>query len=180
MSKVIIALFLVFFIPLLFTTCDNVSTTPAPEVEVIDFTPVGAYSYPGDTLAVSIDTLYFKVWNYVDCRIKDMTYVYRSVQNGSSVTPVYEMGLDVYLSGGDQSCEGSNITKLINIWLETDAALDYMYANNDNTVAEITFSGEDDYGKGKTFTCNKIHFSLNKIPSSSQKKGVLSIRTGGK
>ena len=179
MYKIIAPLILFVFVALFFTACENASTTPTPEVEVISFNPLGMYSFPGDTTPVGMDTVTFKVWNYVDCRIRHISYVYYGVKSGNTVTSTYEIDLDVYLKGGNQDTVGSNITHVYNLWLETDEALDYMYSNDDNTVAEITFSGEDDYGKGKTFTCNKIYYALIKTPTSGKKIKILPVSIGG-
>ncbi len=164
MRKYLLFLMVILFVSVIFTSCENFTPTPAPEVTVCFFTPLGVYSFVGDTVPVMIDEIQFCVWNYVDARIKNMSYVYRSVPDDDIVTPTYNVGLDILLSGGDEACEeGSNVTTIIGILFESDSALTYMTANDVNTVADITFSGEDDYGDGKEFEC-KIQFSLILYP----------------
>jgi hypothetical protein len=154
---------IILFVSVFFISCENFTPTPAPEVTVCFFTPLGVYSFVGDTVPVMIDEIQFKVWNYVDARIKNMSYVYRSVPGDEIVTPTYNIGLDILLSGGDESCATSNITTIIGILFEADSALAYMTDKDVNTVADITFTGEDDFGDGKEFEC-KIQFSLILYP----------------
>ena len=163
MRKYLFFLMVMLFVSVIFTSCENFTPTPAPEVTVCFFTPLGVYSFVGDTVPVMIDEIQFKVWNYVDARIRNMSYVYRSVPDDIIVTPTYNVGLDILLSGGDESCEASNITTILGILFEADSALIYMTANDVNTVADITFTGEDDFGDGKAFEC-KIQFSLILYP----------------
>lgn len=42
-------------------------------------------------------------------------------------------------------------------------AVTYMYANNDNTVAEITFRGEDAFGNEREFEC-MMYFGIIQMP----------------
>ncbi|MCK4234150.1 hypothetical protein KAX75_06950 [candidate division WOR-3 bacterium] len=163
MRKYLFFLMVILFVSVIFTSCENFTPIPAPEVTVLYFSPLGVYTCPGDTIPVGMEEIQFKVWNYVDARLTNMSYVYRSVPGDSIITPTYNMGLDVLLSGGDETCVTSCITTVYNLWLEVDSALDYMDSLKCNSVAEITFTGEDDFDKGKEFEC-KIYFSLNLVP----------------
>ena len=163
MRKYLFFCMVILFVSVIFTSCENFTPIPAPEVTVIYFSPLGVYTCPGDTIPIGMLETRFKVWNYVDARLKNMSYVYRSVPGDDIITPVYNMGLDVLLSGGDETCVDDCITTVYNLWLEADSAIAYMTKNDISSVAEITFTGEDDFDKGKEFEC-KIYFSLNLVP----------------
>ena len=177
MRKGIIFLLIVFSFAILFTACQQVKITPAPEVEVYHFNPVGAYiSSPYDT--VVIDSIQFIVWNHVDAIIREMSYVYRSVQNDNIVGSSVDAGLGFLLSGGDENIQESSITTLLGTVLDVTDVFDYMYTNNDNVVAEITFSGEDAYGEEKEFSC-KMYFAVMLAPMFSEENRMIPIKTGG-
>jgi hypothetical protein len=178
---------------MIFTACRKLDVAPAPEVEIIDFTPLGTYVTPPDTTVdttvvidttvtphdttlvldtlvtyvyASIDSIYFKVWNYVDARITEMDYQFHSTKNDTPITKMYTTDLNVYLSGGNEECGESNVTILYGLILESDEVLDYMYSENDNTVAEIIFRGVDNYTEENTFSC-RMNFALLKIGQAS-------------
>lgn len=177
MRKGIILLLIFFSFAILFTACQQVKITPAPEVEVYHFNPVGTYiASPFDT--VVIDTIQFIVWNHVDAIIREMSYSYRSVRNDNIVGSSVDAGLGFFLSGGDEYCEESCITTLLGIVLDVTDIFSYMYTNNDNVVAEITFSGEDAYGEEKEFSC-KMYFAVMLAPMFSEENRMIPIETGG-
>jgi hypothetical protein len=47
--------------------------------------------------------------------------------------------------------------------IDISDAVNYMFANDDNTVAEITFRGEDAFGNEREFSCT-MHFALVQMP----------------
>ena len=98
-------IFLVFLVAVLFsvlyTACDTIDLTPAPEVEVYWFDPVGWYALPIDTV-IPIAEIQFRVMNYVDAIIREMAIDYRSVSGGDIVASNYTAGLGILLSGGNE------------------------------------------------------------------------------
>jgi len=161
MRTLIVLLLLSLSVAIFFISCDSVSDITAPEVEVTRFTPLGWYVIP-DLDTAHIDSVYFKVWNYVEARLTGMTYRFLAISDNHQVGSTHEWGLDMFIDPGTQDSTVKNI--LLNVYLNIASAVDYMYANNENTVAEITFSGEDDYGKGKEWHYT-IHYSLLLTPT---------------
>ncbi len=90
MRKYLFFFMVILFVSVIFTSCENFTPIPAPEVTVIYFSPLGVYTCPGDTIPIGMLETRFKVWNYVDARLKNMSYVYRSVPGDDIITPVDE------------------------------------------------------------------------------------------
>jgi len=122
MRKIFLPLLMLFFVSLIFTACDQVDLTPAPQVEVIHFSPLALYvgivpettfvqidTLTVDTVVdyvmtpVEIDSIDFKVWNYVDAKITEMSYGFRSVKTNDIVDSGLTQGLGILLSGGDDT-----------------------------------------------------------------------------
>ncbi len=151
MRKFLMFVLVAIFASVIFFSCNKVSITMEPEVEIIWFDPLGWYVVPGDNI-VEIDEIHFKVWNYVDSRIKQMDVEFRSIRTGEVVTTGLSWGLDILLNGGDDNCPDGCITKVYNVFIPVKDPVDYMFANDDNTIAFLTFSGEDAYGDEKQFS----------------------------
>lgn len=192
MRKLILMFLVAVLLSVFYTACSIVDVTPAPEVEIIRFHPLAVYVTPPDTAidttmvidttvvphdttmfidtvltlpTVEIDSIIFRVGNYVDAIIQEMTVDYRSVRDGDTIASNYRAGFGIQLSGGDEWCEESQITTVVGIQIDATNAVIYMYGNNDNTVADITFSGEDAFGNEREFSCS-MHFGLMQMPET--------------
>ncbi len=173
MRKLILLFLVVVLSSLFFTTCDTVDITPAPQVEIADFDPVGAYVGMGQD-TVSIDSIVFRVMNCVDAIVREMDVDYRSVNNGDVVTSNCRAGLGILLNGGTEGCEESQRTKVLGWMLDVGDAVDYMFSNSDNTVAEITFRGEDAFGNEREFECT-MYFALIMMPEPLSENGTRKV-----
>lgn len=101
MRKMVLLFLVVVVFSVLYTACDSIDLTPAPQVEVFWFDPVGYYVTPGDTFA-EIDEIQFRVLNYVDALVREMAIDYRSVSSGEVVASNYTAGFGIQLSGGTE------------------------------------------------------------------------------
>lgn len=173
MRKLLLAFLVAVLLTFLYTACDTVDLTPAPQVEIVDFEPVGAYVGMGQD-TVSIDSIVFQVMNYVDAIIREMDVDYRSVNNGDVVASNYRSGLGILLQGGQEGCEDSQRTKVVGWMFDISDAVTYMVGNNDNTVAEITFRGEDAFGNEREFSCT-MYFSLMLMPEPLSESGTRKV-----
>jgi hypothetical protein len=101
MRKLIMLFLVAVVFSVLYTACDTIDLTPAPEVEVYFFTPMGFYV--SDTTSIQVITqIDFRVMNYVDAIIREMAVDYRSVNNGDIVASNYTAGFGIQLSGGTE------------------------------------------------------------------------------
>jgi hypothetical protein len=166
MRKIFFVFLTAVLFSVLYTACDTIDLTPAPEVEVYWFDPLGWYATPLDTFA-EISQIDFRVKNYVDAIIREMAVDYRSVSSGDIVASNYTAGFGILLSGGNEGCTESCITSVVNWSLDISDAVAYMFANNDNTVAEITFRGEDAFGNEREFEC-VMYFSIIQMPEGME------------
>lgn len=162
MRKMLLLFLIAVIFSVLYTACDTIDLTPAPEVEVYWFDPLGAYvNVATDT--VGIAEIQFRVLNYVDAIVREMEVNYRSVSGGDIVASNYTAGFGIQLTGGNEGCTESCITSVVNWSLDVSDAVTYMFANNDNTVAEITFRGEDAFGNEREFDC-MMYFAIIQMP----------------
>lgn len=61
--------------------------------------------------------------------------------------------------------------------IDVSDAVTYMFANNANTVAEITFRGEDAFGNEREFDC-VMYFAITQMPeglSQNEKHKVIPV-----
>jgi hypothetical protein len=163
MYRKLTLLFFVFVLGLVLTSCDIYDPTPAPDVEIIYFDPIGVV-VSTTTQSVTISQIDFKVWNYVEARVTRIEYRFLAVSDNSEVGSGLDIGLGILLAGGDEWCEESCITTVAGTEIDVTDAVTYMFANNDNTVAEITFSGVDAYSGENEWSC-MMHYSLHMIPN---------------
>ncbi len=152
MRRGVFLMLFAFSLVFLYTACDVVDITPAPDVVIIGFDPVGVYVDSG-AVAATIETIDFEVMNYVESVINEMAYVFHAVSDDAEVGSGAQ-GLGIPLAGGDEWCATSSITTVSGLMLDIADVVNYMFSNNENVVALITFTGEDAYGNEREFTCS--------------------------
>ena len=101
MRKMILLFLIAVLFSVLYTACDTIDLTPAPEVEVSWFDPVGWHVQDSTTIAV-IAQIDFHVMNYVDAIVREMAIDFRSINSGDIVASNYTTGFGIQLSGGTE------------------------------------------------------------------------------
>ncbi len=143
-------------IGVLMLACEHV--TPAPEVEVAFFNPLGVYVTPATVTAGPDEVVQFICYNYVDALVKNVSYTVYNKADDSIIfdeRPLLEMSL--FVSGdGDTS-------DLYNLLAPVADVCSVMYADTLRaTYLRFIFTGEDAFGHEKEFT-TEIDFGLTRL-----------------
>ncbi len=141
----------------LMLACEH--TTPAPEVEVTFFNPLGVYVDPTLEYAGPNDVVNFMCYNYVDAVVKTVSY---EVYNRTTDALIFEerplLEMSLFVSG-----DGQTVAELLNLLAPVADVCSLMYADEIRaTYLRFIFTGEDAFGYEKEFT-TEIDFGLTRL-----------------